>query len=158
MADRTQPGAATKSKAQLQQERAERALKALKMRTMRVSYDRIAQECGYATRGAAHQAVQRELAKIPREAAKELRTMELEALDVAAAALRRKVERGDEWAIDRMLKIMDMRAKLTGLYEVQADNGVADVRVVLQQWFTSVEKAVDVEEGAEDEMDEGHER
>lgn len=134
------------SKAELMRERAERAKRALDMRTKRHSYQRIADECGYATRGAAHAAIQRELAKIPRESAKELRASELEMLDLVQANIVNALMDGDLWAIDRYLKIVDMRAKLTGIYEVQADTGVDEVRGVLAAFMGTVREQADEDE------------
>jgi hypothetical protein len=133
-------------------EAAERAAKALHMRTMRYSYDSIAKACGYGSKGAAFKAVQRELAKVAREPAKELRIAELEALDVAERALATRLARGELAAIDRMLKIKDMRAKLTGLYEEQTDNGVGEVKAVFAAFMAQVEADVAQDE-ADDELE-----
>ena len=141
MAGRTGAYGKGQSKTERQIEAAQRAQKALRLRALRHSYDSIAKECGYATRGAAHQAVKRELAKIPREAAKELRQSELEGLDIAERSLARALARGDLRAIDRMLKIKDMRAKLTGLYEQQAETGVEEVAKVLGAFIGAAIKA-----------------
>lgn len=136
------------------QEAAERAKKALQLRTMRVSWDAIAKQCGYANRGVAYRAVQRELSRIPREAAIELRTVELEALDVAQRAINAQILAGSYGAIDRLLKIMDARAKLTGLYDEVADTGVAEVKQVLAAWVGQVAKTVDDDE-LDDELEAG---
>lgn len=141
-----------RSRAQVQQENAERARQALQLRTMRTSWESIARQCGYASRGAAFNAVQRELAKIPREAAKELRTAELEALDAAQRAIARQIANGNLRAIDRMLRIMDSRAKLTGLYDNIADTGVAEVNDVLAQWLGKLQQ--EDESGELDDDDE----
>jgi len=141
MASRTGAYGKGKSKVEGRIEAAERAQKALRLRALRHSYDSIAKECGYSSRGAAHAAVKRALAAIPREAAKELRTSELEGLDMAERALARQLARGDLRAIDRMLRIKDMRAKLTGLYEQQADTGVEEVARVLGAFMGAAIKA-----------------
>lgn len=122
---------------------AERARKAMLLRAQRFSYDDIAKACGYANRSSAFNAVKRELAKIPREAAKELRISELESLDAAERAIARDVARGDLKAIDRMLRIKDARAKLTGLYEEPAETGVDEVKEVLGAWLAQVQQEVD---------------
>lgn len=128
---RKQAGEGRRSRAEVLKEAAEKQAKALKLRTMRVGYAEIARQVGYASPGAAHDAVKRALAAIPRENAKELRTSELEGLDVAERALAQRLARGDLRAIDRMLRIKDMRAKLTGLYEETTDSGIEEVRAVL---------------------------
>lgn len=141
------------SKTQRAIEAAERANKAMKLRAMRVSWDQIAKQCGYSSRGAASTAVKRELARIPREAAKELRISELEALDLAQRAISTQIAAGNFGAIDRMLRIMDARAKLTGLYEDIADTGVDEVKQVLGAWLGQVVKIVDDEEAREGDDD-----
>lgn len=153
MASRTGAYGKGQSKTERAIEAAQRAQKALRLRALRHSYDSIAKECGYSSRGAAHAAVKRELAKIPREAAKELRQSELEGLDIAERSLARALARGDLRAIDRMLKIKDMRAKLTGLYEQQAETGVEEVARVLGAFMGAAIKA-DIAGELDDEIDE----
>jgi AraC-like DNA-binding protein len=143
-----------KTKLQRQIEAAERATKAMKLRTMRHSWDTIAAQCGYSSRGAAATAVKRELARIPREAAHELRISELETLDAAQRAIATQIAGGSFGAIDRMLKIMDARAKLTGLYEDIVDTGVEEVRDVLAAWLGEVRKRAAVDD-LEDELESG---
>lgn len=146
------------SKLQRQIEAAERAQKAMKLRAMRAPWDTIMKQCGYSSRGAAYTAVKRELSRIPREAAKELRISELETLDVAQRALGVRIASGDLGAIDRMLRIMDARAKLTGLYEEPAETGVDEVKAVLAAWIGQTVKLVEaddaMEEGDDDDRDE----
>jgi hypothetical protein len=63
--------------------------------------------------------VQHELKKLNdagMETAKELRQMESNRLDMAQAAIMPAVLRGDFKAVDRLIRIMDHRAKLFGLY------------------------------------------
>jgi len=150
MADKTP---AQQSRTEYRMEAAERARKALLLRTQRVSFDDIAKTCGYASKGAAYNAVKRELNKIPREAAKELRTVELEKLDRAERAIALRVNNGDVQAIDRMLKITDMRARLSGLYEEVADTGVDEVKLVLAAWLSKVQTTADLDDD-DDERDE----
>lgn len=141
------------TKAQRAQAVAERAAKALKLRTMRVSWDAIAKQCGYSSAGAAATAVKRELMRIPREAARELRTSELETLDIAQRAMSAQIMAGNFAAIDRMLRIMDSRAKLTGLYENIADTGVDEVKQVLEAWLGQVIKLDAADDQRESEND-----
>ena len=134
---------AKRSKTEIRMTAAERARKAMVLRAARVSYDNIARQLGYANRSSAFNAVKRELARIPREAAKELRLSELESLDNAERAIATLVASGNLQAIDRMLRIKDARAKLAGLYEEAPDTGVAEVKAVLAAWFTSITTEVD---------------
>lgn len=131
----------------------QRATKALALRLRRVSYDEIARQLGYSHRSAARKAVERELASIPREAAKELRQQELETLDAVQAKLmpllldRARPQLG---AIDRLVKVMDHRAKLTGIHENLTDSGVDEFKAVLLAWRSEITKQADAD-AAEDE-------
>lgn len=127
-----------KSKVEHEMDSKERAAQAMRLRAMRVPYDEIARQLGFASRGAAHNAVQRALNEIPREAAKELRISELESLDVAESGLARRIAQGELAAIDRMLRIKDLRAKLTGLYEEANTTGVDEVKAVLSEWVSGM--------------------
>lgn len=120
------------SRAELDEETAVREAQALQLRKLRVSYDDIAKQLGYANRSGAFKAVKRAIAAITREPAEELLQLELEGLDAAEAALAGRILKGDEFAIDRMLKIKDMRAKLTGLYEQKTEsNNLAEIKAAL---------------------------
>lgn len=129
-----------KTRTQHEMDAKERASRAMRLRAMRVPYDQIAKELGYANRSSAFNAVQRALAEIPREAAKELRIAELESLDIAESALAKRLAQGELQAIDRMIRIKDMRAKLTGLYEEANSTGVDEVKNVLADWLASVKE------------------
>ena len=133
---------AKKSAMQLEVERKLAATKAVKMRTQRYSWDVIAQECGYASRGAAYNAVQRELAEIPREAVEELRAIELDSLDRAEEALQPALAKGSTYAVDSMLRIKAHRAKLTGLIEAPKDTGLGEVKEALAEFLAQARNAV----------------
>lgn len=137
MTQRTSP-ARGKTQTQIRAEARTRESKALDLRLLGYSHDRIARELGYAHRSAAKKAIDRALAGIPREAAKQLRDIELERLDLAQRSLADGIVRGNLGAIDRLLRIMDHRAKLLGLYEPQADSGIAEVAAVLGAWLGRV--------------------
>lgn len=98
---------------------AEKAKRATELRIQRYSWDYIAKELGYASRGSAYSAVQAHIKNIPREAAEELRALELESLDVAEKSLKNGIDGGDPQSINTMLKVKEQRAKLVGLYETQ---------------------------------------
>jgi len=70
------------------------------------------------SKSAAYERVQRALAAIPAEAVDEYRRLETDRLDTLLELAMRKVESEDKgflFAIDRVLAIMDRRAKLLGL-------------------------------------------
>jgi len=114
---------AERSRAEIAEEAARKASEALKLRKLRYSYDEIAKRVGYANRGGAYKAVQKALADIKREPAEELMSLELETLDLMQKGLASRLLKGDDFAIDRALKIMEQRAKLTGLYNAKLDDG-----------------------------------
>lgn len=129
---------------------AERERKALQLRLMRHSYDQIASALGYSHKSAARKAVERAIAKVPREPAKELRAQELETLDMAQRALMPSIIAGHLGAMDRLVKLMEQRAKLTGIHENIADSGVDEFKAVLKAWATDIAKQV-AEDDSEDE-------
>lgn len=117
---------------------AERSAKAMNMRAARAPWTLIAQECGYSSKGAAHTAVKRELGKLPKVAAQELRETELESLDLLEGRLFAKALTGNLGAVDRILKVKEQRAKLVGLYEAQDETGVEEVKDALKAWRAKV--------------------
>lgn len=125
---------------------AQRANEALQLRLARVSYREIAKRVGYANPGSAFRAVERALKNLPRESARELRVQELETLDLAQRALMPSVVAGHLGAMDRLVKIMDARARLAGLYAVPVDTGVDEFKAVLKAWASTLATDVDAEE------------
>lgn len=94
---------------------AERQRQALELRKAGLSYDLIARRLNYRSRSGAYKAVQTALKKMLREPADELRQLELERLDAMLLGLWPQAQRGNQGAVDRVLKIMERRAKLLGL-------------------------------------------
>lgn len=106
---------------------AQRAALALQLRAQKLSYEEIAHRCGYASRSAAHRAVQREMDRTIVANVEQLRQEELLLLDqlqaeVYALAFDRE-NRSRLFAIDRLLQISDRRCRLMGL-----DRPVDDVQ------------------------------
>lgn len=130
-----------KTQTQIRAEARAREAKALDLRLLGYSHERIARELGYQHRSAAKKAIDRALAAIPREAAIQLREIELERLDLAQRSLADKIVHGNLGAIDRLIRIMDHRAKLLGLYEPQPDTGIAEITAVLGAWLGKVREA-----------------
>ena len=79
------------------------------------TYQAIAEQLGYANAKGAHKAVASAMKLTLCEPAEELRELEVARLDAMLLALWRRVQSGDEKAIDRALKIAERRAKLLGL-------------------------------------------
>jgi hypothetical protein len=93
----------------------EKRRKALRLRKAGMGYESIASKVGYSNAGAAYKAVQAALKATIQEPADDVRTLEIERLDRLMLALWKLALEGESDAIDRVLKIMDRRAKLLGL-------------------------------------------
>lgn len=97
--------------------RAENQLKSLQLRKAGFTYQEIADQLGM-TKGNAHKLVasaMQEWKDASGEVADELRALEAARLDHATRAIWTQVINGNHGAIDRMLRIMDRRARLLGL-------------------------------------------
>jgi hypothetical protein len=92
--------------------------KAMRLRSLGWSYQKIADNLGV-SKTAAYKRVQRALAAIPFEAVEEYRRIEVSRLDQVLEVAMEKALNPDNkaamFAIDRVLTIMDRRAKLLGL-------------------------------------------
>ena len=88
---------------------------ALRLRSRGYTYQQIADNMG-CSKPTAFERVKRALAAIPAEAAEEYRRLENDRLDtLQAIAMHEAVTKKSMQAIDRVLHIMDRRAKLLGL-------------------------------------------
>ena len=88
---------------------------ALQMRQLGYTYERIAQQCGYGSRAAAFNAVQRELKRQLGPVAEDVRELELSRLDQLLTVFYAKAMKGDGWSLDRVLRIMERRSAFLGL-------------------------------------------
>lgn len=95
---------------------AEKKVAALRLRAAGASRDDIAAELGVHP-VTAWRYIRDAIVELPREPAEEVRTLELERLDAMQAALWPMALRGEVQAIDRVLKIMERRARYLGLDE-----------------------------------------
>ncbi len=87
------------------------------------SFDQIAEEAGYNSRQAAHDAVKRALDRIEREPADALVKLDLERLDVLWQIQYINAQAGDVQAMAACMKIMERRARLLGLdAPIKTDN------------------------------------
>lgn len=127
----------------------ERRKKALDLRLAGASYRRICAEGIYANPGTAMREVKKALAAVTQEAASDVLKMELERLDQAQMGIWAAVRSGDVFAIDRMLKIMDMRARFLGLYGAQPEDNTEEVKSALTDFFAAAVSAADKLDQAE---------
>lgn len=96
----------------------ELALQAFSLRLKGYDFQRIADEMGLDHRAAAYRYVDREVKRRREElaeAADKVIEQELARLDEMVSFLRPHVERGSDKHIDKMLRVMERRAKLLGL-------------------------------------------
>lgn len=91
------------------------ALKALELRKAGATYEMIAQQLGYKSKGTAFSAVARLMNQSKREGAKEAFEMELRRLDDLLMSVWPAARQGEMPAIDRALRIMERRAKMLGI-------------------------------------------
>ncbi len=84
------------------------------------TYDQIAREVGYANRGTAHRVVMKALADRLLDDVEELREFEAARLDALQAALWDKAMSGDVRSTISILRIIDRRCRLLGLYDHKA--------------------------------------
>lgn len=104
---------------------AQRVALALKLRAAGLTYDQIAAQAGYDSRGSAYHAVQRELKRNISTNVEEMRREELAMLNELQKECytRMKSEKYDKqmlFAVDRLLQISERRARLLGL-DMKAD-------------------------------------
>ncbi len=93
---------------------AERRTQYVNLRKAGYTYERIGAQFGV-TRQAVCNSVQKALQQQQAEAVGDLRTLENERLDDMLRAIYATAVKGDTGAIDRILRIMERRAKLLGL-------------------------------------------
>jgi transposase-like protein len=121
----------------------ERKLQALELRKAGASYSAIAQQVGYRSASGAHAAVKAALKATLREPADDVRNLELERLDAALLAIWRRVTSGDFAAIDRLLGIINSRAKLTGSCAPQRLAATVDWSAVQNVDMEAVERRLE---------------
>lgn len=93
----------------------EQAAKALELRKRGLTFLDIAEELGYKSPQAAHDAVKRALDRLTSEPAEQVRALEAARLDDMFRIQYAKILEGDTTAIPPALKIMERRAKMMGI-------------------------------------------
>lgn len=93
----------------------ERQADALELRKAGVTLAAIAERLGYRGPSSADSAIRAALKKTLQPPADEVRELEIERLDALLLALWPQARQGNQGAIDRVIKIMERRARLLGL-------------------------------------------
>ena len=88
-----------------------------------MTYTQIASEAGFANKSSARKAVVAALAAREVDAVDDLRLLEVARLDQLQAASWEDALAGDVGAVDRILRIITLRAKLLGLFDSNAGAG-----------------------------------
>ena len=99
-----------------------KACRAVELARQGRTYDQIAKAVGYANRGTAHRVVTKALAERLVDGIDELRDIEVVRLDALQASLWPKAEKGDVRAVNAVVRIIDRRCRLLGLYSTGADD------------------------------------
>ncbi|QMV84084.1 hypothetical protein HW450_06715 [Corynebacterium hindlerae] len=128
------------------EEKAERNKKILKCRRLGMSNQEIGDKFNL-DQSTVFRIVQKHLRDIPKEEADELRQLELERLDIATRGIMPKVLKGDAQAVNALVKVADHRAKLVGLYQLDATDDGSEVGKAFVELLDSVKNAVS---GADD--------
>jgi hypothetical protein len=115
---------------------ANRAALALQLRAQKLTYEEIAQRCGYASKGACHNAIQRELQRVVVDNVDELRREEADGLNQLEAECWKRLyseehEKAMLFAVDRIIAIKERRARLFGL-DVSTNGNIAAAQVVVR--------------------------
>lgn len=93
----------------------DRRRQAVQLRLDGLSYEAIAAQLGWRSHASAHNAVQRGLADAVREPTEQLIRLEVARLDELHRALWPAALAGNVGAVDRVLRVMERRARLLGL-------------------------------------------
>lgn len=96
-------------------ERAKRRSNALELRGAKVTFEDIAERLGYSSAQHAHRDVMKGITDLVEAPAKDIVAEELASLDRVQQTLWPLVRRGDLAAVDRLLKVMERRARYLGL-------------------------------------------
>jgi hypothetical protein len=122
----------------------EKSVRALELRKAGVSYEMIAQQLGYSNRTSAHRAVSRLLDATEKEVVTDLREMELRRLDDLFRSMYPVALKGNFQAVDRCLKIMERRSKITGLDAPEKTQ--SDIRQIIKVVYEDIQYVEDFNE------------
>lgn len=106
----------------------DKEIKVLELRRAGLTFERIAEESGYADASGAYLAYKRAIKRTMQQPADELRQQELDRLDRLQLAAWPNAMKGDVRSILAIAKLMERRARLTGL----------DVPIKIEQEITAI--------------------
>lgn len=138
--------AARKSK----HDRLARDVKALELRAAGLQYDAIASQLGYANKSHAWKAIDALLRGRAAEHGDRVLDLELLRLDLVQRGSMAGALRGDARAAGTVLRAMDHRAKLTGLYLVTAETDDAAIKGALAGFLAAAQAQVGPEPAPHD--------
>ena len=118
---------------------AARRLRCVELAGAGKTYAQIAEEVGFANKSSARKAVVAALAARQVDAVDDLRHLEVARLDALQAASWDDALTGDVRAVDRILRIITLRAKLLGL--VDQTPAVADCSLVQREYWSQMQLA-----------------
>ena len=119
--------------------RAEKQKQALDLRSAGATYEQIATQLGLRGRQRAHDLVKAALRDITREPAQDVLDLELGRLDAMLLGLWPTARKGNHGSVDRVLRIMDRRARYLGL-DAQPEQTTVDASA-LAQFLTGLASA-----------------
>lgn len=93
----------------------DREVKVLELRRAGLTWQRIAEEVGYADHTGAYAAYKRAIKRTQQQPADELREQELDRIDRLQLALWPKAMKGDNASVNTIVRLMERRARLLGL-------------------------------------------
>jgi orotate phosphoribosyltransferase-like protein len=93
----------------------DKEVKVLELRRAGLTWQRIAEETGYADHTGAYAAYKRAIKRTQQQPADELREQELDRIDRLQLALWPKAMKGDNASINTIVRLMERRARLLGL-------------------------------------------
>ena len=97
----------------------DREIKVLELRRAGLTWQKIADEVGYADPTGAYAAYKRAVKRVLKEPVEEVLEIELDRLDRLQVAVWPRAMKGDDRAINTILRLMERRAKLLGLDAAQ---------------------------------------
>ena len=97
----------------------EKEIRVLELRRAGLTWQSISEQTGYAEATGAYAAYKRAIKRVMAEPVEEVRTQELDRLDRMQVAVWNRALKGDDKAINTVLRLMERRARLLGLDAAQ---------------------------------------